>query len=195
MFVLFQANPSGNSIYVVKYTFSAEAPTELSVNKNDIVRVLQFHDAFGHNEWWKVEHNGKIGFVPSSFLAPYDSIVMASLTRNTSIAGKAGQTGSLRSGQTSTAPSRDQINMVPNTVQSHMVMKSGQTGNGSLVNMPDHVVKYDFEPHGPSELGVVTGELVRVVKQCDSSGSNEWWLVESRGTQGYVPASYLVKKE
>ncbi len=75
----------------MKYAFIAEAPTELSVNKGDVVRVLQYHDAFGHSEWWKVEHNGKIGFVPSSFLAPYSTISMVPLTGNTSIAEKGGE--------------------------------------------------------------------------------------------------------
>jgi hypothetical protein len=194
----------------VKYAFIAEAPTELSVNKGDVVRVLQYHDAFGHSEWWKVEHNGKIGFVPSSFLAPYSTISMVPLTGDTSIAEKDGEnnmvlkSGLTRSDQTSMVPSSGhtsmvastgETSMVSNTSQSHMVLKSGQTGNGSLVNMPDHLVKYDFEPHGTSELGVAAGELVRVVNECDSSGSREWWLVESRGKHGYVPASYLVKRE
>lgn len=206
----------------MKYAFNAEAPTELSVNKDDIVRVLQYHDAFGHSEWWKVEHNGKIGFVPSSFLAPYNTISMVSLTGNTNMVrkggennfllrpgqtdmvSKPGQTGSLarydqtsmlpNTGQTSMVPSSGETIMVPNTSQTHLVPKSGRTGNGSVVNMADHLVKYDFESHGPSELGVVTGELVRVVTESDISGSNEWWLVEARGKQGYVPASYLVKK-
>ena len=183
----------------MKYAFNAEAPTELSVNKNDVVRVLQNHDAFGHNEWWKVEHSGKIGFVPSSFLAPYS---MVPLTGGTSAIGKGGEhnkisgrTGSPRHNRTNITPSAGETAMLPNTSQTSMVLKSGPTGNGSLVNMVEYVVRYDFEPHGPSELGVVTGELVRVIEECDSSGSKDWWFVEARGKQGYVPASYLSKRE
>ena len=179
----------------MKYDFNAEAPTELSVNKDDVVRVIQYHDAFGHSEWWKVEHNGNTGFVPSSFLAPYNAAGMVPLSVNTSMAEKGGENNMFKPGQTSIVPGNDRLSMVPNIGQSDMVTKSAQTGNGSLINMSDYVVRYDFESHGPSELGVAIGEHVRVVKQCDSSGSNEWWLVESRGRQGYVPASYLVKTE
>ena len=181
----------------MKYAFNAEAPTELSVNKNNVVRVLQNHDAFGHSEWWKVEHNGKIGFVPSSFLAPHS---MVPLTSSTNLIGKggapniSGQTGSPRANQTNIVSSTDKTSMSPNTSQTSMVLKSGQTGNGNLVNMVEYFVRYDFEPHGPSELGVVTGELVRVLEESDSSGSKDWWLVEAQGKQGYVPASYLGKR-
>lgn len=163
----------------MKYGFTAEALNELSVNKNDIVRVIQYHDAFGHNEWWKCEHNGKIGFVPSSFLAPYHSVSMVTKREN------------------GTVKNTDQCGMVAKSGQPNVVPNAGQTRNGSVLKsfVGDHLVKYDFESHGPSELDVVTGELVRVIKQHDVSGKPEWWLVEAKGKQGYVPASYLVKKE
>ena len=159
------------------------------MNKDDVVRVVQYNDAFGHNEWWKVEHNGKIGFVPSSFLAPYTSISMVPLTGDSSIGRKSSQTGLSRSGQAGDS------GMGSNTGQTNLVSKSGQLGNGNVMNGGNYFVKYDFESHGSSELGVVSGEVVTVIKDCDSSGSNEWWLVEARGERGYVPASYLVKGE
>ncbi|XP_028399680.1 dynamin-binding protein-like isoform X2 [Dendronephthya gigantea] len=171
-----EGSPSRSSNYIVKYEFTAEAPTELSVNKNDIVRVTQYHDAFGHNEWWKCEHNGKIGFVPSSFLAPCQNISI--VTKRENMTKNTGQGG-----------------MVAKSGQSSMVLNAGQTRNGGVLkpSVVDHLVKYDFKSDGPNELDVVTGELVRVIEHHDVSGSPEWWLVEARGKQGYVPASYLVK--
>ena len=61
---------SENVTYVAKFAFNAEALGELSLKKEDIVRVVQFHDNFGNSEWWNVERDGETGYVPSSFLAP-----------------------------------------------------------------------------------------------------------------------------
>ena len=59
-----------SNTYIVKFAFLAEAPAELSVEKDNVVEVLQYHDASGQKEWWKCKYNGRTGFVPSSFLAP-----------------------------------------------------------------------------------------------------------------------------
>lgn len=145
-----QKNDSENAFHVVKFAFSAEATAELSVNKEDVVKVLEYNDSFGNSEWWKVEHAGQIGYVPSSFLAPL----------------------------------------------SMSVDSKTDTENGSPLvdSATEYTVRYNFEAHSATELSVTVGDVVKVLQKHDPSGYHEWWSVEVNGKQGYVPASYLVKR-
>ena len=40
-------------------------------------------------------------------------------------------------------------------------------------------------------IGLVEGELYRVLKKCDKKNDPDWWLIERENKQGYAPRNYL----
>lgn len=54
---------------------------------------------------------------------------------------------------------------------------------------------YTFKGRGPNELSVSANQRLRILQFEDVTGNREWWLVEARGRQGYVPSSYIRKTE
>lgn len=45
------------------YAFTAEGPTELSLDAGDVVSVVK-----ESGEWWEAEKNGKRGLVPANYV-------------------------------------------------------------------------------------------------------------------------------
>ncbi|NXH68007.1 DNMBP protein, partial [Hydrobates tethys] len=58
----------GNQVYYALYTFKGRNTNELSVSANQRLRILQFEDITGNQEWWLAEVHGKQGYVPSSYI-------------------------------------------------------------------------------------------------------------------------------
>ena len=55
--------------YIVKFSFTARSPLELSVTKDELVNVIIQHDAKGSSDWWLVANQrGKQGYVPNNFI-------------------------------------------------------------------------------------------------------------------------------
>ncbi|XP_061086873.1 dynamin-binding protein isoform X1 [Conger conger] len=63
-----QAEPDGHQIYYAIYPFSARCANELSITANQHVRILEFHDMNGNQEWWLGEAGGRRGYVPSNYI-------------------------------------------------------------------------------------------------------------------------------
>ncbi|XP_042313757.1 LOW QUALITY PROTEIN: dynamin-binding protein [Sceloporus undulatus] len=58
----------GNQVYYAVYTFKGRNSNELSVTANQRLKILQFEDITGNQEWWLAEALGKRGYVPSSYI-------------------------------------------------------------------------------------------------------------------------------
>ncbi|CAM4710879.1 unnamed protein product [Leuciscus chuanchicus] len=58
----------GHQIYYALYSFSARCANELSISANQRVRILEFHDMNGNQEWWLGEAGGRRGYVPSNYI-------------------------------------------------------------------------------------------------------------------------------
>ncbi|XP_065118971.1 dynamin-binding protein isoform X1 [Paramisgurnus dabryanus] len=58
----------GNQIYYALYSFSARCSNELSVSANQRVRILEFQDMNGNQEWWLGEAGGRRGYIPSNYI-------------------------------------------------------------------------------------------------------------------------------
>ncbi|XP_063818326.1 dynamin-binding protein isoform X2 [Pseudophryne corroboree] len=58
----------GNQVYFAVYTFKARSPNELSVTANQRLKILEFRDMNGNNEWWLAEVEGRQGYVPSNYI-------------------------------------------------------------------------------------------------------------------------------
>ncbi|XP_040217391.1 dynamin-binding protein isoform X1 [Rana temporaria] len=58
----------GNQVYYAVYSFRARSPNELSISSNQRLRILEFQDMNGNDEWWFAEVEGRRGYVPSSYI-------------------------------------------------------------------------------------------------------------------------------
>uniref|UniRef100_A0A672N3W6 Dynamin-binding protein n=1 Tax=Sinocyclocheilus grahami TaxID=75366 RepID=A0A672N3W6_SINGR len=58
----------GHQIYYALYSFSARCANELSISANQRVRILEFQDMNGNQEWWLGEAGGRRGYVPSNYI-------------------------------------------------------------------------------------------------------------------------------
>ncbi|XP_041938555.1 dynamin-binding protein isoform X3 [Alosa sapidissima] len=65
-----EADPEldGHQIYYALYPFSARCANEMSISANERIRILEFHDMTGNNEWWLGETGGRRGYVPSNYI-------------------------------------------------------------------------------------------------------------------------------
>uniref|UniRef100_A0A8C4QZZ8 Uncharacterized protein n=1 Tax=Eptatretus burgeri TaxID=7764 RepID=A0A8C4QZZ8_EPTBU len=59
---------------------------------------------------------------------------------------------------------------------------------------PSHfrLATYPFQADGPRQMDLIAGQHVHLKRSHDVSGNPEWWLVESNGSDGFVPRAYLV---
>ncbi|XP_072559382.1 dynamin-binding protein isoform X4 [Paramormyrops kingsleyae] len=67
-FAVPEEEPDGHQIYYALYSFSARCGNELSITANERVRILEFQDMNGNQEWWLGEVAGRRGYVPSSYI-------------------------------------------------------------------------------------------------------------------------------
>ncbi|KAM9462328.1 dynamin-binding protein isoform 1-T1 [Clarias gariepinus] len=58
----------GHQIYYALYSFNARCANELSISANQRVRILEFQDMNGNQEWWLGEAGGRRGYVPSNYI-------------------------------------------------------------------------------------------------------------------------------
>lgn len=59
-----------------------------------------------------------------------------------------------------------------------------------------YVASWPFIATGPNQLTIACKQPLKLVKACDEGGNSDWSLVQDkRGHLGYVPSSYIKKKE
>uniref|UniRef100_A0A8C9TS63 Dynamin-binding protein n=1 Tax=Scleropages formosus TaxID=113540 RepID=A0A8C9TS63_SCLFO len=58
----------GHQIYYALYSFNARCSNELSITAHQRVKILEFQDMNGNQEWWLGEAGGRRGYVPSSYI-------------------------------------------------------------------------------------------------------------------------------
>lgn len=62
--------------------------------------------------------------------------------------------------------------------------------------LPIYIASWPFVATGPNQLSITCKQALKLVKGCDECGNSDWSLVQDkRGQLGYVPSSYIVKKE
>ncbi|MBN3316270.1 DNMBP protein, partial [Atractosteus spatula] len=63
-----ECESDGNQIYYAIYSFTARCANELSISAQQHVKILEFHDMNGNQEWWLAEVEGRRGYVPSNYI-------------------------------------------------------------------------------------------------------------------------------
>ncbi|MGH0162652.1 UNVERIFIED_CONTAM: hypothetical protein FKN15_045790 [Acipenser sinensis] len=58
-----ESDPEGNQIYYAIYSFDARCANELTICAHQRVKIIEFHDMNGNNEWWLGEVEGRRGYI------------------------------------------------------------------------------------------------------------------------------------
>lgn len=59
-----------------------------------------------------------------------------------------------------------------------------------------YIASWPFIATGPNQLTVTCRQPLKLIKPCDECGNSDWSLVQDKkGQLGYVPSSYITKKE
>ncbi|KAI1730434.1 SH3 domain-containing protein [Ditylenchus destructor] len=154
---------------VVKYDYTAQEDQELTIRKNDRLKLLD-----DSKNWWKVAHeDGQVGFVPSNYV------------RKESFVEKAFK-GLGRS------RSKNQLfdhNLNGSAQSSEFGDTSALASNGTRVNslQTNAMAKYDYEPQRDDELALTKGCIVNVLDK----SSDGWWKGEVNGSKGWFPSNYV----
>uniref|UniRef100_A0A8B9DME5 Rho guanine nucleotide exchange factor 37 n=1 Tax=Anser cygnoides TaxID=8845 RepID=A0A8B9DME5_ANSCY len=157
-----------DKLYQVTSNVSGSKDLDLTLQRGQIVALLQRVDTKGNTSRWLVDAGGPRGFVPAAKLQPYSPV-------------QSQQPGM----QTPTLEN-------PALPVPSPLVSSSQQGLPHLLHLPQVVAGFSFAARSPQEVSLQAGQPVVVLEPHDKKGSTEWSLVEVNGQRGYVPSSYLV---
>ncbi|XP_048399878.1 rho guanine nucleotide exchange factor 37 isoform X1 [Stegostoma tigrinum] len=166
---------SPEKIYQVTSNVSGNKELDLTLQRGDLVALLQSTDTRGNTNRWLVDSGGHRGFVPGGKLSP------------------------LQPGKHLNNFPLSQCSSVGHIVDGAMSRrKSSPSPERPLCLLPEPmqyevIAAYQFTARGPHEASLQPGQPVKILEAHDKKGNNEWYLVEVNGQRGYVPSNYLVK--
>ncbi|XP_006005279.1 rho guanine nucleotide exchange factor 38 [Latimeria chalumnae] len=195
---------SAEKVYQAKRKFNAAQEHDVDLYEGELVAVVEQQDPLGSTSRWLVDTGTMQGYVYSSFLKQYNPAKAQngiSLENgfnsddfdNISLFISARHTDGLSLRRNSSnASETDRVSM--NGLQD----KSETDGNDNISPSDaddQHIfyAVYAFEGRSQQELSLQEYQRVKILQFCDLSGNKEWWLAESNGALGYVPANYLGK--
>lgn len=80
--------------------------------------------------------------------------------------------------------------------QSDKLSSEKNDGKRKKKRFPIYIASWPFVATGPNQLTIACGQPLKLIKDCDNCGNNEWSLVQDkRGQLGYVPSSYIERKD
>ncbi|MBN3296246.1 ARH37 factor, partial [Amia calva] len=156
-------------IYQLTGNVGGSRDLDLTLQRGELVGVLQEMDTSGDRRRWLVDAGGPRGYVPSAKLKPYHQVTQAPPSFPRLLSHKVGGADTRRHSYSVLAP--------PLTLSSTPCFQV--------------FAAYDFSARGHHEVTLRAGEPVNVLEPCDKQGNPEWSLVKVRGQQGYVPSNYL----
>ncbi|XP_066576752.1 rho guanine nucleotide exchange factor 38 [Amia ocellicauda] len=179
-------------LYQLKRNCNATQEHDVSLFEGELVAVVEQTDPLGSTSRWLVDTGGPQGYVYSSFLKPYNPTrdLNGSIPEqhddfdNISlfVSGSAG--GSLRRYRGDRGDRGDRGSTVSEQPDTEALEGTGSDDQ-------QFYAVYAFQARCEQELSLQEYQHVRILKFCDLSGNKEWWLAESDGHKGYVPANYL----
>ncbi|XP_062909548.1 rho guanine nucleotide exchange factor 37 isoform X1 [Mobula hypostoma] len=162
---------SPSKIYLVTSNISGNKDLDLTLQRGDLVAVLQSTDTKGKTNRWLVDSGGQRGFVPAGKLSLYQS-------KNEPGGNKELLGSSLVDVGDGTNSRRSSCHLPvvpPPSIQYQVI------------------AAYHFAARGPQEANLQPGDAVTILEAHDKRGNTEWYLIEVNGQRGYVPSNYLVK--
>ncbi|XP_072447043.1 rho guanine nucleotide exchange factor 37 isoform X2 [Chiloscyllium punctatum] len=164
---------SPEKIYQVNCNVSGNKDLDLTLQRGDLVALLQATDTRGNTNRWLVDSGGHRGFVPAGKLSPLQP-------------GK----------QLNNFPQSPSLDHIVDGAINRTI--SSPSPESPLCRLPEPmqyqvIAAYPFTARGPHEASLQPGQTVTILEAHDKKGNNEWYLVEVNGQRGYVPSNYLMK--
>ncbi|XP_072728641.1 rho guanine nucleotide exchange factor 37 isoform X2 [Ciconia boyciana] len=159
-----------DKLYQVTSNISGSKDLDLTLQRGQIVALLQNVDTKGNTSRWLVDAGGPRGFVPAGKLQPYCPV--QSQQPGMQMPALESSTERRRHSYASPEAPRPQVATFTPAFQV--------------------VAGFSFTARSPQEVSLQAGQPVVVLEPHDKKGSKEWSLVDVNGQRGYVPSSYLV---
>ncbi|XP_054698192.1 rho guanine nucleotide exchange factor 37 isoform X1 [Grus americana] len=159
-----------DKLYQVTSNISGSKDLDLTLQRGQIVALLQSVDTKGNTSRWLVDAGGPRGFVPAGKLQPYCPV--ESQQPRMQMPALESSTDRRRHSYASPEAPRPQVATFTPAFQV--------------------VAGFSFAARSPQEVSLQAGQPVVVLEPHDKKGSKEWSLVEVNSQRGYVPSSYLV---
>ncbi|XP_051834645.1 rho guanine nucleotide exchange factor 37 isoform X2 [Antechinus flavipes] len=153
-----------SKLYQVTSNISGSGNLALTLQRGQIVALLQDRDTKGNTNRWLVDTGGYRGYVPAGKLEPYQVVSHEEPSMQTG----SGDGFRFPPTEASRAPA-------------HAAMPVFQV-----------VAAYPFAARSSHEVSLQAGQLVMVLERQDKKGNPEWSLVEVNGQRGYVPSNFLM---
>uniref|UniRef100_A0A673GDN7 Dynamin-binding protein n=1 Tax=Sinocyclocheilus rhinocerous TaxID=307959 RepID=A0A673GDN7_9TELE len=171
-------------LYQLKRNCNACQENDISLLEGELVALLEDKDPMGSSSRWLVHTGSTKGYVYSSFLKAYNP--QREVTErpddfdNLSLFVSNSRSSSMRSFSSySTSDS--------------MSPQSGPQDEPDPSEDQHFYAVYAFQARCEQELTLEEYQHVRILQFSDLVGNKDWWLAESNGQKGYVPANYLGK--
>ncbi|GMR32582.1 hypothetical protein PMAYCL1PPCAC_02777, partial [Pristionchus mayeri] len=174
------ASSAGDVFVVVKYDYTAQEDQELSMKKNERLKLLD-----DSKNWWKVmNESGQIGFVPSNYVRMESFVDKAKGTIK-------GITGGGATGRSTGYPRGNETESDPRGVLSQQNSSfPNNSSNGAVFFKAGAMqarVRFTYEPKLEDELELTKGDTITIVEK----SSDGWWKGECRGKTGWFPSNYV----
>ncbi|KAJ8335784.1 hypothetical protein SKAU_G00391260 [Synaphobranchus kaupii] len=187
------SNYAADRLYQLKRNCNATQDLDVSLLEGELVALVEDRDPLGSSSRWLVDAGGTQGYVYSSFLKRYNPGRAQSGAQaeppddfdNLSLFVSGSGSSSLRSFSLNT----------PDSSCGSLAGLQGEPESPEDADPEDQqfYAVYAFQARCEQELTLQEHQHVHIIKFCDLSGNNEWWLAEANGQKGYVPSSYLGK--
>ncbi|XP_068607287.1 rho guanine nucleotide exchange factor 38 [Brachionichthys hirsutus] len=194
-----------NRLYQLKRKCNGCQEQDLSLLEGELVALLEDTDPLGSSSRWLVHTGGTQGYVYSTFLKPYNPL------RDSQRAGQ--MVKEQRAEQRSPVMVDEDFDDLSLFVSGSSSLRSFNLSSSdssatisglqwALLPAEDLEVTLDpeaqqfyavyaFQARCNQELTLQEYQHVRIIQFCDLGGNKDWWLAESNGQKGYVPANYL----
>ncbi|NXN69086.1 ARH37 factor, partial [Himantopus himantopus] len=159
-----------DKLYQVTSNISGSKDLDLTLQRGQIVALLQSVDTKGNKSRWLVDAGGPRGFVPAGKLQPYCPVQ----SQQPGMQMPALESGTERRRHSYALPEAPRPQVATFTPAFQVV------------------AGFSFAARSPQEVSLQAGQPVVVLEPHDKKGSKEWSLVDVNGQRGYVPSSYLV---
>ncbi|NXO02339.1 ARH37 factor, partial [Rhinopomastus cyanomelas] len=159
-----------DKLYQVTSNISGSRDLDLTLQRGQIVALLQSMDTKGNTNRWLVDAGGPRGFVPAGKLQPYCPVQ-------------------------SQQPVMQMLALESSTERrrhSYASPEAPRPQGATFIPAFQVVAGFSFAARSPQEITLQAGQPVIVLEPHDKKGSADWSLVEVNGQRGYVPSSYLV---
>uniref|UniRef100_A0A673HPX7 Dynamin-binding protein n=1 Tax=Sinocyclocheilus rhinocerous TaxID=307959 RepID=A0A673HPX7_9TELE len=169
-------------LYQLKRNCNACQQSDISLLERELVALLEDRDPMGSSSRWLVHTGSMQGYVYSSFLKAYNP--------QRDVTERPDDFDNL-SLFVSNSRSSKQRSFSPYSASDSQNYKKKETNFPCLFSQ--FYAVYAFQARCEQELTLQENQHVRILQFSDLVGNKDWWLAESNGQKGYVPANYLGK--